>query len=504
MELFDVIIIGSGMGGLTCGYVLSKEGYSVCILEKNRQFGGNLQTFSRDKCVLDTGVHYLGGLDPGQNLYKYFSYLGLIDKLKLIRMDENGFDRISFKGDDMLYPHAMGYNRFVNELSKLFPDNKDEIIAYCKKIKEVCSKFPMYNLNESKSIESDFDSLGAYEYFKNNITNEKLRNVLSGSILLYFGSKNYSAFYQHALIVNSYIESSWRCIDGGSQITKHMVSNIKKLGGVLYNYSEVKNIHLNSDKAECVELIDGRKLYSKYFISNVHPSITLEMITPRQKDRIYFKRIKSLKNSPSCFSMHLIFYPNSFPYLNYNIYHYEVSDVWDACNYNEDTWPTAYMACTPASSKSVEYAESMSVLTYMDFNEVKQWENTLNVVPNHLNERGDGYEEFKARKADKLLNVLNERFPGIRDKVKKIYTSTPLTYRDYINTPEGSIYGVIKDHNNLLGTLVSHRTKIPNLFLTGQNLNCHGILGVVVSAMKTCTEFVDYNELLKKINNDFD
>lgn len=502
MESYDIVIIGSGMGALTCGYVLSKEGYSVCLLEKNRQYGGNLQTFSRDKCIFDTGVHYLGGLDPGQNLHRYFSYLGLMDKLKLKRMDEDGFDRISFKGDDRIYPHAMGYDRFISTLTELFPECEEEINAYCKKVQEICNLYPMYRVSESYTMEADLElySQSAFDFLQKTISNDKLRDVLSGSIMLYGGEEDYSALYQHALVVNSYIESSWRCIDGGSQITKYMLKNIKELGGVFYNYSEVQSIHLEAGNADFVKLTDGRKFYGKFFISNVHPAITLDMISPKMEERLYQKRIKSLKNSPSCFSLHIVFHPNKFPYLNYNIYHYETKDIWNAGKYTDESWPPAYMACTPATGKSDQYARSMTVLTYMYMDEVKQWEDSYNLIPNHEEKRGSDYEAFKAKKADKLLTILEEKFPDIRSKIKSINTSTPLTYRDYINTPEGSIYGVIKDYKNLLGTLVSHRTKVPNLFLTGQNLNSHGILGVVVTAMKTCSEFIDFNELVLKIN----
>ena len=72
MEKFDAVIIGSGLGGLESAYILAKEGLKVCVLEKNRQFGGNLQIFVRDKAIFDTGIHYIGGLDKGQNLYQYF------------------------------------------------------------------------------------------------------------------------------------------------------------------------------------------------------------------------------------------------------------------------------------------------------------------------------------------------------------------------------------------------------------------------------------------------
>src|SRR5690606_16950375 len=105
-ESFDIIIIGSGLGGLVCATILAKEGRKVLVLEKNRQYGGNLQTFVRNRCIFDTGVHYLGGLAKDQNLYQYFNYLGIADKLRLKRMDKNGFDRITFDNDANEYPFA--------------------------------------------------------------------------------------------------------------------------------------------------------------------------------------------------------------------------------------------------------------------------------------------------------------------------------------------------------------------------------------------------------------
>ena len=96
MHNYDVIIIGSGLGGLLCGYTLSKEGFQVCILETQNQPGGNLQTFIRHGNKFETGVHYIGALGPRQTMSEYWKYFGLTNKMQLRQLDPDGFDRIAF------------------------------------------------------------------------------------------------------------------------------------------------------------------------------------------------------------------------------------------------------------------------------------------------------------------------------------------------------------------------------------------------------------------------
>ncbi len=116
-------------------------------------------------------------------------------------------------------------------------------------------------------------------------------------------------------------------------------------------------------------------------------------------------------------------------------------------------------------------------------------------------DRGEDYEAFKTQKAEKLIGLVNEKFPGFRDAIKTYYTATPLSYRDYIGNSDGSMYGIVKDHNNPLKTFISPRTKLPNLYLTGQNLNLHGILGAAMSGVVTCVAFLGNENIVEKIRN---
>jgi len=145
-----------------------------------------------------------------------------------------------------------------------------------------------------------------------------------------------------------------------------------------------------------------------------------------------------------------------------------------------------------------EWGDQLTAITYMHYDEVKQWEDTFNTVANK-NDRGQTYEQFKEEKTEALLKELEKKFPNIRECIQSVYTSTPLSYRDYIGCNRGSMYGYVKDVNNPLLSFISPRTKIPNLYFTGQSLNMHGILGVTISGVVTCSEILGGEYLVNKI-----
>jgi all-trans-retinol 13,14-reductase len=498
---YDFVIVGSGFGGLCCAYILASEGYSVVVLEKNNQLGGNLQVFSRDKCVFDTGVHYIGSLDEGQNLHQFFKYFGLLDQLKMKRMDDEAYDVIRFP-DGKEYKHGHGYHNFKKFLLNDFPEEEKAINAFCDKVQEVCKQFPLYNLQYNTStqyMDDSFRELNAYDYIASITENVRLRNVLAGSNPLYAGIKSKTPFYVHALILNSYIMGSYRLVDGGSQIAKHMNRSIRQLGGELYLRRNVVSANYHDDgKIKEVVLDTGETVKGKYFISNIHPSATIDVFGESRFLTAYRKRVKSLENSISSFTVHIVFHKDSFPYLNYNIYQYGIDDVWGCIDYKDELWPEGFFITTPATSKSDVYADSMSVMCYMNLEETDKWAKTFNttVDPNF---RGEDYETFKREKEEKVLKQLEVTFPGIREKIKSVYSSTPLTFRDYIGNYDGSMYGIIKDSNNPSRSFINPKTRIPNLSLTGQNLIFHGILGVTIGAFVTCFEFIDRKTLVEKV-----
>lgn len=503
MSKYDAVIIGSGLGGLCTAYILAREGMKVCVLEKNRQIGGSLQIYSRDKAIFETGVHYIGGLDEGQNLNSYFKYFGMMDKLKLLKLDEDGYDQISFRGDDQIYSHAQGYDNFVEKLAAIFPKEREALKTYIQKVREVCAAFPMFNLSDGQK---DFTNAWYLEIDSQTVINSifsdpKLQQVISGSNMLYAGLAGQTPFYVHALVVSSYIESSYRCVDGSSQIARIMSKNIRDLGGELFNYSEAKRFLFNGSEIEAVELTNGEKIEGKLFISGIDLSKTVDMVEGPQLRAAYKHRIKGLENSVSSFLVNVVCKHEAMPHMDYNIYHCTTGDVWGGAKYTEETWPEIIGMFATTSSRNPGYTENFTTMAYMRYDECEKWAHTKNIIPNAINYRGDDYEEFKIRKAEKILDVLEERLPGIRSKIHSYTCATPITYRDYIGSRDGTLYGIIKDYKEPYKSFITPRTKISNLFLTGQNINLHGVMGVTVSAVATCSEILGHPYLINKIKN---
>jgi len=490
---FDIVIIGSGLSGLVCGSILSREGYNVAILEKNDQIGGNLQTFERNGHTFDTGMHYVGSLDEGQTLHAFFKYLNIARKLKLRKLDANGYDVISFGDDNTKYRHAQGYDNFIEVLCDDFPHEYAGIKAYTGIIQQTIRNIPLYDLENAASFALDLTEINrcAMHTIQSVVTDKRLQCVIAGANALYHGAIQRTPLYLHACIRNSFIDSTWRTVDGSDQIARLLADEISSNGGTILTNEEVSGFKFGSDEISGVKTKSGKYFETQQVISSIHPAACLQLIPDDRLRSAYRSRIESLENTPGFFTLYLIMKKDAFPYLNHNVFHYNSENYFD--DHFAEPWPDSFMLYTPATSDQEDFTRTVSVLSFMNYDAVRKWEGTI------PQQRGQDYKDFQEQMAERLFDLVEKRFPGFRKKVEQHYISTPLTFRDYTNTKEGTAYGILKDCGHPARSIVLPRTRIPNLCFTGQNLNIHGILGTTISAVITCSELLGLKYLTNKI-----
>ena len=490
-----IIIIGSGLGGLACGYILAKNGFRVTILEKNTQLGGCLQTFVRRGVKFETGMHYIGSMEEGQLLHYFFNYLSLLPDVKLRSLDTQAYDLISI--GDRRFPFANGTENFTEQLARFFPDERSNLQNYWQSIREATESSPLHSLHATNDpiILNPNHVKQSYDAFLKTVTpNELLRLVLAGNLPLYAGERGKTPMYISAFINDFYNHSAYRIVGGSETIAQSLVRSIRSMGGEVVSPAEVIKINCNDKQAVSVTLRNGDELSADFFISDIHPARMVEMLDTPLIRKSFRDRIASLNNTISNFTVYIHFKKDTVPYFNSNLYHYNTpGDVWRGKDYVRETYPQSFLYMHLCSSVEQQFANAAVLISYMNFGDVAQWAGTK------VGRRGEEYENFKREKAEKLLDLLESQIPGTKQNIEHFYTSSPLTYLDYTGTERGSMYGVQRDCNESIHSLVSQRTRIPNLFQTGQNVNSHGILGVIIGSILTSGELLGVNNIVKQI-----
>ncbi len=125
-ERYDTIIIGTGMGSLSTGAILAKEGHKVLLLERHYEPGGFTHTFKRKGYEWDVGIHYIGDVQRKESgMRKLFDYVS-DNNLEWADMGEV-YDKIII--GDKSYDFVKGVQNFKNKMSEYFPDEKEAIDA---------------------------------------------------------------------------------------------------------------------------------------------------------------------------------------------------------------------------------------------------------------------------------------------------------------------------------------------------------------------------------------
>ena len=484
----SVSVIGGGLGGLMTAAILSKEGCRVTVLEKNAIIGGGLQSFSRFGEVFDTGMHFVGGLQPGGSVRRICEWLGIWDRLHILDADPAWMDTVYVSEDRQSYRIAQGRDGFIQSLSRYFPEERANLAAYADALYRVAGEEDLFYLRPPRPVEHSAEyGMPAGEFIAKYLKNPHLRSVAAYMNPLYAGRPETTPAYVHAIISVLYMQGASRFVGGSVRFAQALREVIVQNGGAVLAGDAILAVHHSGKSISGVTTAAGKTYQADAYVCAIHPCTFFGLLDePSLLPKAYRTRLDSLPNAYSAFILNMKFKPDAFPFQNRTTYCVSsYKDIW----YPDkgDPWPGGFVCVTPPEMEQGPFARKMIVTAPMPWEHVSRWEDSA------TGRRDAGYEEWKSACAEMLLDRLEEVYPGIKTCVEAVNTASPLTIRDFYGVKEGSLYGFTKDCNHPVYSYVPVYTKVPNLFLTGQNCYLHGFCGVSLTAVETAETILGRN-----------
>jgi all-trans-retinol 13,14-reductase len=260
----------------------------------------------------------------------------------------------------------------------------------------------------------------------------------------------------------------------------------------------VRRLHEAEGKIAFAETADGERFYGKHFIAAIHPAALFSMLDGAGLRPAFRQRVCSLPQTPPGLMVNLVLQPGALRYEASNIYWHPSGEVLARPTPQGLQWPDTQAIYFSEDEARPGFAASATILAYAREEEFAPWRESENIEGTHRRRNAD-YEAFKETQAERLLQKTFARFPELKAATLARSIATPLSFRDYMGAPTGSLYGPLKEASRPAQSILAVRTKIPNLLLTGQHLNMHGVMGVSISAVATCAELLGGDYLLRRI-----
>lgn len=497
----DIIVIGSGAGGLAAALPLAQAGNSVIVIEQHTVPGGLCHSFKKDGYRFSPGIHYVGQLGEGGPMRDIYQGLGVADDLAFFEMNPNGYEHIRIGQRAIDIPS--GKQAAIERFKQHFPKDADGIEDYFVLVDKICRQLPIVpetrTFMEFLTVPFRTREMGRYGLFSlkktldNRVSDPVLKTFLSVQCGDHGLPPSRTPFALHAAVTGHYLEGGYYPRGGGRAIPKAFVRALRRHKGKLLLSTPVERIltekHKKGRYAVGVLLADGTELRAKTVISNASPKITYEKLIGREL--ISKKLQRKLDRSTYTTAALMLYLATDLDLAGMNLDsgNYWYTPFQDIEAYyrqtqnpaivDADEVPGVFVSITsmkdPDSFRNGHHTiEAVSFISYDLF---RQWRHTT------PDDRPDEYHALKRKLTASMLRAIEHIIPGISTNLLYCDLSTPLTNDYYVRSTNGSCYGTEKTLRQLGPMSFRNRSEIRNLFLCGANTTAHGLSGATYSGM---------------------
>lgn len=489
---YDILVLGSGIGGLFAALTAARASKSVLVLEAGKQFGGYLNPFRRGHFSFEPGLHYIGECGPGQ------SFSSLADKLELgvafREISPDGIDRIRLPGYEVLMPK--GLDRYRDRLAADFPREKSGLDRFFDLLAEFRKAIAALNrATQSKPNVGHFIELAKHSPFLARFglaTFEDVLNSLIGDPVLKavlaaqggdYGLPPSKASAMVGLgVLDHYLHGAYFPVGGSRALRDALVREIEKHGGELRRNERISRILVQGGRASGVRTEQGGEFRGRAIISNIDAVVTYnDLIGEPYLGRLLRRKIQKTTYSPGSFCL-FIGTDMDLPkagMTDANIWNYPSAD-FNRCYAPISRGERADSGFFFLSSTSLKDPDSgdhaplghhtLEFVTLMPHQPFSSWEGSK------THKRGEPYEALKEDLTQQYLSQIETVLPGLRNNIKVLDSATPLTNISFAFAPRGSVYGPEHTPFQIGPFRFAPKGALDGLFLCGSSVFGAGIV----------------------------
>ncbi|MBD0302245.1 MAG: carotene isomerase [Tolypothrix sp. T3-bin4] len=470
MPSFDVIVIGSGIGGLVTATQLAAKGAKVLVLERYLIPGGSAGYFERQGYKFDVGASMIFGFgDRGTtNLLKRaleavnVSLETIPDLVQIHYHLPNNFD---LKVDRV-------YDKFLQNLTAHFPNEKEGIRRFydeCWKVFNCLNRMDLLSLEEPRYLLRSFFQhplacLGLAKYLPQNAGDLARRYIKDPELLKFIDIECYCWSVVPAdmtPMINAGMVFSDRHYGGVNypkggvgQIAQKLVEGLEKAGGEIHYQARVTKIIQENQRAVGVQLANGKVYLGKRIVSNATRWDTFENLLPAEEMPLSEKKWQQrYKKSPSFLSLHMGVKNSVLP--KGTECHHILLEDWQKMADAEGTIFVSIPTLLDPDLAPTGY----HIIHAFTPHSIGDWQKLS----------ASEYEAKKEEAAWGIIERLEKIFPGLDAGLDYLEVGTPRSHRRFLGRVDGT-YGPIPRHKlrGLLG-MPFNRTDVPGLYCVGDS-----------------------------------
>ncbi len=492
-DYYDVIVIGSGIGGLTAAGLLAKAGKSILLLEAHDRPGGYAHGFKRKKYKFDSGVHLISGCGSegyqgGQVIYKVLQTLGVADEIEFINI--NPFSHSYYPNLKLALPQSI--KAFVSTLTQQFPAEKQGLLSLTELCLQVAEEI---TVADEMMAELDYGQAqkilpALFKYRKSTLADVAKQFIQDPKLLAVFASNwpylglpptKVSFVYWSTMLMGYMVDGAYYCKGGFQQLANTLVKGIKLQGGDVLFKSSVDSILIEDNQVTGV-LVKGRQIAAKQIVSNADIKQTVfDMIGAHHFPARYIQKINKMQHSLSIF---VVYIATDMDLTALNLSHesFCYTDFDHDNNYSN-------------TQKGQISWLSITVPTLVDPSLAPEGEHLIMLTTLLPFRAGESWKLTKPEVIETMLDISEHYIPGLKNHIVFIEGGSPETMHRYTKNYQGAAYGWDVIPSQVGPTRIQNDSPIKGLYFAGHwSSPGGGVYGVSVSGMKAAQKVLEISK----------